>query len=271
MLNGTLLSAIRRALAPALPVTAGLALAAGPSPAAAAGPATATSPASGTGTAPAGARLSFQVSTTADGHDAHPGDGRCADRAGRCTLRAAAEEAAAQPPGTAVSIGLPAGAYGLRLGSLDFDGGPLSLTGAGAPATVIRATGEFRVMEVGRAATATLSGVTITGGKAGAAGYGGGVLSAGRLAPREPAGYNLDSGSTCAFARPTDLTGASPRLGPLAANGGPTRTLAPGPGSPAIDHGGTPATGCPATDQRGVPRPQGPACDIGAVEVGAPG
>ncbi len=127
-----LLAAIRRALAPALPVAAGLALAVAQAPAAAAGlppvtgpvPRTGTAPATGTatGTAPPGTRLSFQVSTTADGHDAHPGDGRCADRAGRCTLRAAVEEAAAQPPGTAVSIGLPAGSYGLRLGSLDVDG-----------------------------------------------------------------------------------------------------------------------------------------------------
>jgi hypothetical protein len=86
-------------------------------------------------------------------------------------------------------------------------------------------------------------------------------------APHESAGYNLDTGVSCAFAKPTDLTAADPQLGPLAANGGPTPTRAPAGGSPAIDHGGTRATGCPATDQRGVSRPQGPACDIGAVEV----
>ena len=62
------------------------------------------------------APLSFEVTTTADAHDAHPGDGRCADREGRCTLRAATEEAAAQPPGTAVSIAVPAGTYRLTLG-----------------------------------------------------------------------------------------------------------------------------------------------------------
>jgi hypothetical protein len=86
-------------------------------------------------------------------------------------------------------------------------------------------------------------------------------------APHESAGYNLDTGVSCTFAKPTDLTAADPRLGPLAANGGPTLTRAPASGSPAIDHGGTRATGCPAADQRGVSRPQGPACDIGAVEV----
>ncbi len=56
-------------------------------------------------------------------------------------------------------------------------------------------------------------------------------------------------------------------LAELADNGGPTRTLALLPGSPAIDAGT--ASGCPATDQRGVLRPQGAGCDIGAYEVRA--
>jgi hypothetical protein len=127
------------------------------------------------------ARLSFEVTTTADGHDAHPGDGRCADRAGQCTVRAAAEEAAAQPPGTAVSITLPAGTCPLTLGSLDFDSGLVSVSGAGAGSAVIEAAGRFRVLEVGSAATVTLSGVTITGGQAGAGSYGGGALNTGHL------------------------------------------------------------------------------------------
>ncbi len=50
----------------------------------------------------------------------------------------------------------------------------------------------------------------------------------------------------------------------LADNGGPTLTLMPGTGSPAIDAGGTCSA---ATDQRGIARPQGAACDVGAVEV----
>src|SRR5580700_3645437 len=127
------------------------------------------------------APLSFEVTTTADAHDAHPGDGRCADREGRCTLRAATEEAAAQPPGTAVSIAVPAGTYRLTLGSLDFNGGTVSVAGAGAHATVIEATGQFRVVEVGSAATATVSGVTITRGRPGDGSYGGGTFNAGHL------------------------------------------------------------------------------------------
>ena len=54
-------------------------------------------------------------------------------------------------------------------------------------------------------------------------------------------------------------------LEPLSSNGGPTLTIALGPGSLAID-AGRDAT-CLATDQRGVTRPQGPHCDSGAYEA----
>lgn len=54
-----------------------------------------------------------------------------------------------------------------------------------------------------------------------------------------------------------------PLLGPLAYNGGPTRTHAIGAGSPAIDQGLT----CLPTDQRGYPVVG--RCDLGAFEYGA--
>jgi len=73
-----------------------------------------------------------------------------------------------------------------------------------------------------------------------------------------------------------DLVGTAvapidPKLGPLAANGGPTPTRALLTGSPAIDAGNPAAPGsgngaCEATDQRGAHRPGGAACDIGAFE-----
>ena len=53
---------------------------------------------------------------------------------------------------------------------------------------------------------------------------------------------------------------AAAGLGDPADNGGPTETMAIGPGSPAID-AGTP-TGAQPVDQRGLPR-------VGAVDVGA--
>lgn len=55
-----------------------------------------------------------------------------------------------------------------------------------------------------------------------------------------------------------------PKLAPLASWGGPTKTHALLPGSPALNNG-NPAT-CLSTDQRGILRPVGPACDIGAFE-----
>src|SRR5215831_13641439 len=158
---------MRRSLA--LPLAAGVILAA---PLAAGAAAAHGRPAAG---------LSFEVTTTADAHDTKPGDGRCAASGGQCTLRAAVEEAAAQPRGTAVSITLPAGTYPLAQGSLDFDGGPVSVAGAGVSSVVIEATGRFRVLEVGSAAAVALSGVTITGGQPRAGRYGGGVLNTGHL------------------------------------------------------------------------------------------
>jgi CSLREA domain-containing protein len=142
------------------------------------------------GAAPvAAATVTFVVNSTADSHDAHPGNGKCADSAGRCTLRAAVEAAGSEPAGTSVSIKVPAGSYLLTLGSLDLTGNTISITGAGtgaiagtgAGSTVIRAKGPFRTVSVGAAATATLSQVTITGGNAGPSGYGGGVFNAGKL------------------------------------------------------------------------------------------
>jgi uncharacterized repeat protein (TIGR01451 family) len=61
------------------------------------------------------------------------------------------------------------------------------------------------------------------------------------------------------------VTFVAPQLGVLADNGGPTATVAPSSGSPAID---TVTSGCPppVADQRGYARPNGPRCDTGAVE-----
>jgi CSLREA domain-containing protein len=80
-------------------------------------------------------------------------------------------------------------------------------------------------------------------------------------------GHNLDSGSTCGFGSPGDLTVTDPLLAPLHGNGGQTLTHALLPGSPAIDRADR--LQCPPMDQRGVSRPQGSSCDIGAYEAAA--
>jgi LPXTG-motif cell wall-anchored protein len=86
-------------------------------------------------------------------------------------------------------------------------------------------------------------------------------------------GGNLSDDATC-HAIASDKKNTQPKLGPLANNGGPTKTQLLLSGSPAID-GGV-ATGCPKTDQRGIARPQDgnhdgiAECDIGAVELAGP-
>ena len=87
-------------------------------------------------------------------------------------------------------------------------------------------------------------------------------------------GHNLiqdTTGCTVAGTTTGNKLGVNPLLGPLANNGGPTRTHSIGATSPAREAGnpavpGSSSTACRATDQRGVSRPQGARCDIGAFE-----
>jgi hypothetical protein len=70
--------------------------------------------------------------------------------------------------------------------------------------------------------------------------------------------------AVCAAADVACSTGtvfSSPQLGVLLGNGGPTQTVAPLPGSPAVGIG----QNCPPTDQRGIARPSS-GCTAGAVE-----
>ena len=74
-------------------------------------------------------------------------------------------------------------------------------------------------------------------------------------------GDNLDSDSSC----PGFTLSGDPELLPLADNGGPTRTHALLPGSPAVDVV-DPIT-CLSYDQRSEIRPKGTLCDLGAFEL----
>ncbi len=136
------------------------------------------------------------------------------------------------------------------------------------------------------AAGATLSQDTIAGNVATGAGgglnaAGGAVVSIGNTilasnraggslvncnGPVVPGANDIVFGdNTCGVAQSGD-----PRLGPLAANGGPTQTMALLAGSSAINV--VSANNCPlSTDERGVARPQGSGCDAGAYEVAPPG
>jgi large repetitive protein len=152
---------------------------------AAAGPLLACGLGSGSGAAGAAVRpaatYSFTVNSTADSHDADPGNGVCADSQGRCTLRAAIEEADADPAGSTIAISVPPGSYALTLGTLVESANTITITGTGTSpaATIVTGNNTFRVLRIASGVTSNLSGLTITGGNAGNSGYGGGVLTSG--------------------------------------------------------------------------------------------
>lgn len=81
--------------------------------------------------------------------------------------------------------------------------------------------------------------------------------------------YNLDSDGSCAWSATGSISKGDPKLGPLANNGGPTKTLKIVKGSDAVDQIPVGSAGCSTkvSDQRGASRPQGAKCDIGAVEA----
>jgi CSLREA domain-containing protein len=106
-----------------------------------------------------------------------------------------------------------------------------------------------------------IGGNGVDGGQVGASILADPAPACGGLLPPVLANLTLPGDPSC----PGPRLAGDPRLGPLAANGGLTPTLLPGPGSAAIDAlAGLP---CPGTDQRGLPRPRLGGCDAGAVEV----
>jgi CSLREA domain-containing protein len=119
----------------------------------------------------------FYVDSTADAVDAHIGDGIAADAQGRCTLRAAIQEANAAGNDLR-TIFLDSGTYSFGIAGTDEDlaaAGDLDITGnvriVGVGKTTIDATGLGRVFDV--TGTLRLEGVTITGGKLTGSGQGG--------------------------------------------------------------------------------------------------
>src|SRR5688500_11576810 len=124
------------------------------------------------GLRPAAADANFIVNSTADMVDANPGDGFCeTDITGDCTLRAAVQEANALAG--ADTISLPAGTYELSMSGAGEDSAAsgdlditeeVTITGAGAGATIIDATSLDRVFHV--FAALDISDLTIQNGLA---------------------------------------------------------------------------------------------------------
>ena len=121
----------------------------------------------------------FAVNSTADAHDAMPGDGTCATATGDCTLRAAIEEANALPGPDSVSI--PAGTCALSLGRITISD-DLTLDGSGATSTFIK--GAHRRIPSGfsiaSGASVQISALTLTRNFAGV-GDGGAIVNSGNL------------------------------------------------------------------------------------------
>src|SRR6266581_5779135 len=180
----------------------------------------------------AAATLTFQVTSTTDAPDASPGDGICADAAGQCTLRAAVQEADAQPSGSAVTIVVPAGTFPLKLGVLSLTANTITVQGPGGGATSVDVRNASQVFNVSPAASVTLGQLTIIHGSAS---RGGGIQNAGTLtltnstvavsAAGNGGGIYNQEGGTLALAGATVSQNVAGRDGGGIANNGGTVQL----------------------------------------------
>ncbi len=129
------------------------------------------------------ADATFNVDSTLDQVDDHPGDGICHTAANKCTLRAAAMEvSSAVDPGAVTTVVLPAGVYQLTIRGPDCCGAGaagalffnrigrettlLSLQGEGAATTIIEGNSSDSVIEIEGIAV-SISNVTVRNGHGG--------------------------------------------------------------------------------------------------------
>ncbi len=180
----------------------------------------------------AAATLTFQVTTTTDAPDASPGDGICADASGQCTLRAAVQEADAQPSGSVITIVVPTGTFPLKLGVLSLTANTITVQGASGGATTVDGRNASQVFNVSPAASVTLGQVTISHGSAS---LGGAIQNAGTLmltsstvaasAANNGGGIYNAQGGTLALAGTTVSQNVAGRDGGGIANNGGTLQL----------------------------------------------
>ncbi len=172
-------------------------------------------------------------------------------------------------------------------GSGGFGGGAFLISGEAAPLTVTDSTIAANRLETGN--PESVAGNLFAAGPPGTLKLSNSIVANGvgpagsencfiptESIPTISSGFNLDSRDQCGFHAAGDQVNKDPLLGPLASNGGPTQTMAPALGSPAIDQG---AAFGQTADQRAVLRPidlpsipnaavtGADGSDIGAVEV----
>ena len=126
--------------------------------------------------------LLLTVDNNGDSVDINQGDGICADASGQCTLRAALQEANANPSGDAINFTLPQpSVINLTLGQLQITAS-VAIVGPGARRLTVErsfnsGTPDFRIFDVSRNAGTSISirGLTIKNGNAGEQLLGGGI------------------------------------------------------------------------------------------------
>lgn len=115
----------------------------------------------------------YVVNTLEDASDAVPGDGACATSEGRCTLRAAIQEANSWTGAQTIALGAETYIVSPTLPIA----GPLTLVGLGADRTSLAGGGASGVLSISGGHAVTLEGLAITAGNA--SGMGGGVYNDG--------------------------------------------------------------------------------------------
>src|SRR5579859_2341002 len=131
--------------------------------------------------------LTFAVNSDADLDDANPGDGVCATAGGVCTLRAALQEANADPGADTIQLQANTTYFpnhtesGLGFTADLVISNSLTLLGAGPDSTLIDGSGVVghRVLYI--TGTVVISGVTIAHGSEAGFGFGGGIYNDGEL------------------------------------------------------------------------------------------
>jgi uncharacterized repeat protein (TIGR01451 family) len=224
-----------------------------------------------------------------DGGAIDTGDGAFNGGTGSVTVTASTFTGNTAFAGGAIDIGDNFGGGSVQVTASTFSGNTASYGGGAIGSGAGGGRGSVTVTGSTFTGNTAAFGGTIASG----AGLGGTVQVAGDLfdgSCYQPGGtwtdggYNAGTDTSCFKGGPGDTSGTAVHtdLQPgLTGNGGPTQTIEPTTGNPAIGvmtvHpvtvtlGGSQVTLCPATDQRGYSETPGGRCDAGAVQTtGAP-